>query len=340
MQIPYHLQTKTTGTKTNHAKKRLASAFVVITYLLSTLSCKKSEQQWKDLVRVETKTSANFYSVVQSGNNVIVVGGKQFESAEMLISHDGGNSWDYKMFNEVGKTMYDVCISPDGTIYALGYESKMLISKDNGYNWQFHQPGLWTNCKAVCYPQNNMGFTVSDIAQRNSEIYALDTNVQLQSKAAYSFGLNDIEINGTTGYAAGYGVVLKTIDGGNTWNYLDIKNDNFTAIDYKNKDNIWVCGSGGSVFHTADGGSSWDNLRNGNALTKKKYQLRDIYFLNDTEGWCVGDNGVIIHTNDGGKNWKEYESQTSEDLRCIYLLADGKLLVCGDNGTILKLTRN
>jgi len=318
--------------------KRIGTLVLGIALLLLA-SCKKRSQQWEDINKIATNTSANFYSILQAGNNVIVVGGRQFETAEMYISHDGGNSWEYKLFPEAGKTMYDICTSPDGTLYAMGYESKMLISKDNGYNWQFHQPGLWATCKAVCYPQNNIGFTVSDIAQRNSEVYQLDTNTQLQSKAAYSFGLNDIEIAGAIGYTAGYGAVLKTTDGGNTWNYLDIKNDNFTAIDYKNKDNVWVCGSGGSVFHTTDGGSSWDKVRNGNSLTKKSYELRDIYFLNETEGWCVGDKGVIIHTTDGGKNWEEYESHTTEDLRCIYLLADGKLLVCGDNGTLLKLTR-
>lgn len=316
------------------------SPSLIVVILLSTLlaSCKKETQQWENINRIATNTSANFYSILQTGNNVIVVGGKQFETAEMFISHDGGNNWEYKLLSEAGKTMYDVCQSPDGTLYAIGYESKMLISKDNGYNWQFHQPNSWDNCKAICYPENETGFTVSDIAQRNGEIYQLDDR-QLYSKASYSFGLNDINIVGKNGYAAGYGAVLKTTDGGSTWNYLDIKNDNFTAIDYKNKDNVWVCGSGGSVFHTTDGGSNWDKVRNGNSLTKKSYELRDIYFLNDTEGWCVGDKGVIIHTTDGGKKWKEYESQTTEDLRCIYLLADGKLLVCGDNGILLKLTR-
>lgn len=339
MQIPYHLSAAIT--KVYNANKSLALATLLLIFMASFLpSCKKAPQQWKEITKIETNTTANFYSILQKGNNIIVVGGKQFEKAEMMLSHDGGSNWEHKTFSEVGKTMYDVCAAPNGTIYAMGYESKMLISKDSGYNWQFHQPGLWTTCKAVCYPQNETGFTVSDIAQRNSEIYSLDSNKQLQPKAAYSFGLNDIEITDQTGYAAGYGVVLKTTDGGNNWQYLDIKNDNFTAIDYKNKDNVWVCGSGGSIFHTTDGGNSWEKVRNGNALTKKSYQLRDIYFVNDTEGWCVGDNGIIIRTTDGGNKWNEYESQTTEDLRCIYLLADGKLLVCGDNGTLLRLTRN
>ena len=108
----------------------------------------------------------------------------------------------------------------------------------------------------------------------------------------------------------------------------------------QNRSSLDVYKRQGSIFHTTDGGNSWEKVRNGNALTKKSYQLRDIYFVNDTEGWCVGDNGIIIRTTDGGNKWNEYESQTTEDLRCIYLLADGKLLVCGDNGTLLRLTSN
>jgi photosystem II stability/assembly factor-like uncharacterized protein len=118
---------------------------------------------------------------------------------------------------------------------------------------------------------------------------------------------------------------------------LDIKNDNFTALYTLSENNVWTCGYNGSIYHTEDGGDNWQKMLNGNSITHKRYHLLEFVFKDNVNGWAAGEDGVVIYTNNGGKDWKEYEHFTSDALRCIYLLPDGNLMVCGDNGTLYKL---
>ena len=140
------------------------------------------------------------------------------------------------------------------------------------------------------------------------------------------------------GYISGYGGLLRTIDGGNSWNFTEVKNDNFTSVFAVNSTDAWTCGYAGSIFRTTDGGNNWEKLRNGNNLLKKKYALLSIYFRDSLTGWACGENGLLIGTTDGGNNWKEYDSFTENALRDLALAPDGKLIVVGDNGSIYKIS--
>jgi photosystem II stability/assembly factor-like uncharacterized protein len=133
--------------------------------------------------------------------------------------------------------------------------------------------------------------------------------------------------------------MLKTTDGGKTWGYQNVKNDNFTAISAINENNLWICGINGSIYHTVNGGNDWERKRNGNDLTKPKYHLHDLLFIDDSNGWAVGEDGLVVQTSDGGSHWTEYEKFTTNALHSIVMLPDGNLLVCGDNGGIYKLMR-
>lgn len=65
-------------------------------------------------------------------------------------------------------------------------------------------------------------------------------------------------------------------------------------------DHVWIVGSPGSiVFHSADGGTTWERISTGQSLP-----LNDVFFLDNLRGWAVGELGTILATSDGGKTWK------------------------------------
>src|SRR5690606_17161630 len=144
-------------------------------------------------------------------------------------------------------------------------------------------------------------------------------------------------VDDMTGYISCYGAVKKSTDGGKTWGFLDVKNDNFTGLSIVNKTDIWVCGIAGSIYHSADGGATWHKQRNGNAIAKKNYALKDILFTDTRNGWAVGEKGMVIYTTDGGSTWKEYENFTDDALHDIARTPNGQLMVAGDNGALYRL---
>jgi photosystem II stability/assembly factor-like uncharacterized protein len=302
------------------------------------IACKKEKIKPQQSTTISTGTTANLYKVlITKDNTIVVTGGKRYETSEILISRDNGNTWQLESIPEAGKALHTICQGPNGNLFATGIDSKLLISKDDGKTWQLRQLSIWKPCNGIAFDKKYFGYVISDEAQKKGIIATINIDGEILNKQEYPFGLNDIQLDGDTVFISGYGAILKTTNQGQTWQYLDIKNDNFTAIAYTNTRKLWVCGSGGSIYRSYDAGNSWERLRNGNSITKKKYVFRDIIFINDNEGWAIGDEGLIIQTKDAGDTWTEIEQFTKAGLRSITPMQDGTLLICGEQGGLYKL---
>lgn len=70
----------------------------------------------------------------------------------------------------------------------------------------------------------------------------------------------------------------------------------------------WAVGDHGVIWHTEDGGQTWDLVR-----SPVTCPLRSVCFLSDRVGWIAGGGttphtrlgyGVVLFTEDGGKSWR------------------------------------
>lgn len=309
-------------------------------FSLIAISCRKEKINVEQVQQISSYTDARLNRVMCIDNTCFACGGHRFETAEILQSDNGGNNWYIKTFPEAGKGLYGMDISSGGNIYISGFDGKLLISKDKGNSWAFKQIPYWWFYLSMACATDDVIMLVSTEAQNSSNIVRIDTTARILDTTYFNFGMNDIYMlkDNKNGYVAGYGVIMKTTNGGIDWVYQDVKNDNFTGIHCLDVNNVWTCGYGGSIFRTRNGGASWDKLRNGNNLLKKKYNLLNIYFKDQQTGWACGEKGLLIGTTDGGDTWKEFDNFTDNALRDITLAPDGSLLAVGDNGTLYKIT--
>jgi hypothetical protein len=312
-------------------------------FLLTILfvSCKKDKQHFDKIITLHSNNTDRLNNILVRGNTIYIVGGDRFTKATIVISRDAGNTWQTMDFPVAGKELFGIAASPNGTVYTCGFDAKLLWSNDNGHNWNFAQMSNWQPYKDLEFLDNNKAIGIMGVSYKSGGRCFIDSLGGISQWDSTATEYNDIAIasDASTGYISGYGIVMKTSNGGHTWNYQNIKNDNFTAISIVNKDDVWTCGIGGSIFHTTDGGNTWNRKRNGNDLLKTKHVLHDLLFIDSNTGWCVGEGGLVLHTKDGGSHWIEYEKFTNNILRSIALLPDGNLLVCGDNGCLYKLVR-
>jgi photosystem II stability/assembly factor-like uncharacterized protein len=102
--------------------------------------------------------------------------------------------------------------------------------------------------------------------------------------------------------AGGYGTILKTTNGGNTWSVLNSgTTETFRSICFPDYLNGWACTSQGKIFKSVDGGISWEI-----DYTSVDCMFLAIDFTSSLHGCAVGGvNGTseIIMTWDGGRNW-------------------------------------
>lgn len=96
--------------------------------------------------------------------------------------------------------------------------------------------------------------------------------------------------------------VLKSLDGGATWNFTGLNLGNSPNrlseiyIDPVNSQIVWVATSSG-IFKTTNGGDLWTNIRSGD--------FQDIKFKPGDSQTVYGATGSQFHvTTDGGNNWQ------------------------------------
>ena len=314
--------------------------FTLITLTLVLASCRKDLLHWQRVQKLETHTAQDRLNSIYFLNDSIgfVVGGQRFYNSTILRTEDGGQTWSYTSIGEAPKGIYGITSSPAGILYAAGFDGKLLRSTDQGKTWSFEQ--LWyLPYKDLALFGEEHGLLVGGISFRAGFTTPFTPGAGFGHFDSLGFELNDIElIDGRSAYIAGHGVVLRTDDSSKTWQMQNIQNDNFTAVQAVGRDEAWTCGYNGSVFHTTNGGQTWQRLRNGNDITDPRYRLLDILFTGRNTGYACGEDGVLIYTDDGGKHWMEFDRFTGSSLRAMIQMKDGSLLVCGDHGSLYRIT--
>jgi photosystem II stability/assembly factor-like uncharacterized protein len=311
----------------------------LLSILLFFAACKKEKLYFQKVEVVETNTVSRLNKIKFVNDSLCLIGGgERFHKSEVLRSPDGGYTWSSNTYPEVSKGIYEIDISPAGSIYLSAFDARMLVSRDNAQTWQYKDVGNWEFHVGISHANSNRMIMVSRDGQRKGKIVITDSNIQVLKTIAYEFGLNDvIMLNEKTGYIAAYGALLRTTDGGESWEYVDVKNDNFLTIFALNQNELWVCGYAGSIYRSTDGGQSWEQLRNGNSITIPKYNLQDIIFTDSNNGWAVGEKGLVIRSTDGGKTWTQYNKLMEGALLSIAPCPDGSLLVAGEFGKLYRV---
>jgi len=165
--------------------------------------------------------------------------------------------------------------------------------------------------------------------------------------------LSPVEIGWVVGsnVGDGYGVILHTTDGGQTWtrqgSALDVPDVALYAVWAADANYAWVIGSiangYGLILRTTDGGVTWQ--RQGDASQIPNVELFGVYGLDRDTLWVVGDGGTILHTTDGGQTWTRqtggvvpvghYEGVWAIDSNHVWV---GGLDANTQNGVILRTT--
>ncbi|WP_411676440.1 YCF48-related protein [Caproicibacter sp.] len=119
-----------------------------------------------------------------------------------------------------------------------------------------------------------------------------------------------------SGYALVPGNLLKTADGGKTWNSVSFGIKDFSPVKlfFTDRKTGWAAGVSGkrdslSVLHTADGGKSW-TFQFRKKLDEGAAGCAGMDFLNAKEGWFLTSdlatwNGELYRTADGGRHWSK-----------------------------------
>lgn len=187
--------------------------------------------------------------------------------ANMMVSHDNGNTWTSHSMDEDAKMLFDIkmfnknegiaCAATNADISQSN--ALLLKTSDGGKSWKkvYQSNRPYETTWKVSFPTPQVGYATI-------QSYNPDPNVKQQR-------------------------VAKTIDGGATWVELNLVEDHTArefGIGFVDEKHGYV-GTVNSGFETRDGGLSWAKIDLGRACNKVRiYQSAD----GKTYGYAIGVN--------------------------------------------------
>ena len=145
-------------------------------------------------------------------------------------------------------------------------------------------------------------------------------------------------LNKDTGFVCGYGslisgVILRTYDGGETWQNSILPQSNVvTSIDFINDSVGYSGGEDGAIYKTIDGGLTWDYL----SCVIWPIDIEDIDFINDSIGFAKPYYNPLYKTIDGGISWTPVSPNINSFFydgknHSVYFFDDSNGFVVGDS---------
>ena len=147
--------------------------------------------------------------------------------------------------------------------------------------------------------------------------------------------------------------LLVTKDGGKTWQSQIRLSCSLYDIQFLDPSNGWVSGSRGSIYHTSNGGITWDRqhteIEPGEPLNipgtegAKMFHIMGICFLDADHGYAAArandeDTGRILGTSNGGATWARQRIVADSGARDILFVSPDEGWIITDKGQYIYHT--
>lgn len=321
-----------------HFKFFLAVTFISINVFVFA-ACRKAQKGTTIEKMVLPSTDGNIYSIlVSEQGRVYFLGGDRLARNDFFESDDLGLSWRLSHFEEVEYSNKAVfCVAEYAhEIFAGGFDGKVYkqqaLVNDNwrlglGHSWWYTFTGLSFSQLGIGFAVGNSGFGSGIIVKFNSDMETLQID-------SFPFALNDVVmLDAQEGYAAGYGAILQTLDGGNTWSQLTLTDDNYRAITMDASGVVWTVGFNGTIAKIANKGDTIKKIKNGQNPFSNTDRYLDIAFKGDN-AYVVGEKGVVQFSTDSGASWKKMKKFTHEDINAVYFHPNQNIAFFGGNNNM------
>jgi len=179
-----------------------------------------------------------------------------------------------------------------------------------------------------------LGLTIS--AARAEEADEASITWSEPARLAVRSLLLDVTSIGSTLVAVGdRGNVLLSIDGGRTWEQVQVPTRAMlTAVRAVGDKNLWAVGHDATIIHSGDGGRTWKRQF---YAPEDEAPLLDVWFESQDHGLAVGAYGLALETRDGGASWDRRTIDEDEPhLNAIAETPDGTLFIAAEIGLVFR----
>ncbi|HVZ37768.1 MAG TPA: YCF48-related protein, partial [Candidatus Kapabacteria bacterium] len=274
-----------------------------------------------------------------------------------LRTTDGGVTWnDLHVLNLGNNLISTQFLAPNRGLLSGAYD-QMFVSTNQGLTWDYAHnaidpPALqfWAMNFSdanfgVCSASNLVYFTndggnnwhgapIPDLTGADSGlVFAVDA-----VRPGIAFVTASRWVKDSVA-ATSHEVLFKTRDTGANWQRV-LDRPGYNSLKrswFLDPQHGFVGGSNGIIYHTDNGGDTWDSVATG-----APGAVSDIRFFTDKIGYAVTFKGAILSSSDGGRTWqREYPwppqpSDSTQPFYRVNMLPDRQTIMVTGNSLLLR----
>jgi photosystem II stability/assembly factor-like uncharacterized protein len=259
------------------------------------------------------------------------VGGTVWDKGHILLTTDGGLTWslDTELPGRIEAISYHTA---SGTVFACGQGGGIYRKLPAETTWNvlaFDYQRWYRGATFLPDPLptvffvNGEGFRYGSVRSLSNQINTPDTIYSAPNE------LSDIHaVTNQILVTVGYGYVVRSTNGGQTWNRIEPTGEFFKALDFYDASGV-IAAENGLVYTTRDAGEHWVQT------AKLDATLTDICFASLDTLYACGLRGAIYRSTDGGSAWLKAEGVPDVDWYGIQAKYQ-KVHLVGADGTYLQ----
>ncbi|MEM9918376.1 MAG: YCF48-related protein [Bacteroidota bacterium] len=310
---------------------RLMVGGLLLTACILT-GCQKTETvalAWQQLPSgTDVKLNDVYFADSLNGQ---VVGGSTWFSGVQLQTNDGGQRWSLDSIAPAELNALDG--SEPGFLLTTGIGGQLLAYQSR-QGWGVAKLIPTAIHRDLAFNGPDRGVVVSGEAFQDGLILTYGRDFELLSQDTFDNELNAVCFSDdSTVHVVGYGLVLRSADGGLSWSARQIDGDFFQSVCFPSANVGYAVGLFGTIIKTVDAGQTWTKQRDGRKLGVSDVPFRSVFFVDEQKGYIVGDDQAFWRTENGGINWKAVKNPPPGDLQAVYVV-DGKGFIVGSEGGI------
>lgn len=270
----------------------------------------------------------DFYQSLAANQHTLVLAGNE---GVLLTSQNDGKEWQRQVLPSQSSVL-SVATCPDQTFVAVTFDNTLWHGDAQGQNWTPHAiPGSEQMMVATCTADGSWwaagSFSTFMVSKDQGQSW--QSNSLEEDAIIHNLQFFDAD-NGVA--SAEYGLIVKTNNAGQDWQVEGyLPGDFYPHSSYfTSPQRGWVGGLNGFIYHTTDGGQSWQR--------QQTPTESPIYALFGTKDglYALGDNTTVLTYQN--EQWQALPTPGLPIyLRTGQVLDGNRLLVAGGRGLILDL---
>lgn len=291
-----------------------------------------AEKGWRDVLDIPAQLSplashALLNGLARAGERTVAVG----QRGHIVYSDDAGKTWQQAQV-PVSSDLVAVCFPTATDGWAVGHDGVVLRTRDGGQSWSTQLDGRRLGKAMVEY--YTRAAASSDDRDRANRL--VDEARRFEAQGAENPFLDVWFRDASNGYVVGaFGLVLRTGDGGASWEPLLHAADNPKALHlYAVRGvgaDVYIAGEQGLVLKLAAGDERFRAL----ALPYKGTLFGVAGGANGQAVVVHGLRGTVLRSTDAGRNWQAVPTGVQVGLTASTRDDSGRLIIVSQAGHVL-----